>query len=46
MEEDFAAGNYERGALAAIDTTTRLLARHFPAADVNPNELPDKPTVL
>jgi TPM domain len=46
MEKEFAAGNHERGALAAIVETTRLLARHFPAEGVNPNELPDKPTVL
>src|SRR5919197_818873 len=46
MEKEFAAGNYERGAAAAIDATTRLLARHFPAAHVNPNELSDIPTVI
>ena len=46
MEKDFAARNYERGALRAIQEITRLLARHFPAEGVNPNELPDKPTVL
>ena len=34
------------GPLIAIASATKLLATHFPAKGVNPNELPDKPTVL
>jgi uncharacterized membrane protein len=46
METSFRAGRHEQGALEAIEAITRLLARHFPARGVNPNELPDKPAVL
>ena len=46
MERAFKQNQYEAGALDAIQTVTALLARHFPAGAVNPNELPDKPAVL
>ena len=46
MERSFKERHYEAGALAAIETVTAILERHFPARDVNPNELPDKPAVL
>ena len=46
MEAAFSHGQFEQGALAAIDEVTALLARHFPPAGVNPNELPDRPVVL
>ena len=46
METAFSRGQFEQGALAAIDEVTVLLARHFPPAGINPNELPDKPLVL
>ncbi|HYL25144.1 MAG TPA: TPM domain-containing protein [Burkholderiales bacterium] len=46
MERAFKAGQYEHGALEAIAAVTRILAREFPARDVNPNQLPDKPAVL
>lgn len=46
MEAAFRHGQFEQGALAAIDEVTALLARHFPPAGVNPNELADKPVVL
>ena len=46
MERAFKASNYEAGALEAIQAVTAILARHFPAGAVNPNELPDKPAVL
>lgn len=48
MEQAFAAGLPEAGALAAIRDITVLLARHFPARDGEPNtdELPDKPLLL
>jgi uncharacterized membrane protein len=46
MEDEFKAGRFEAGALAAIAEITALLARHFPASGENPNELPDRPIVL
>lgn len=46
METAFRQRQFEQGALAAIDEVTALLARHFPPAGANPNELPDKPAVL
>lgn len=46
MERSFKQNQYEAGALAAIQAVTAILARHFPAGAVNPNELPDKPAVL
>jgi uncharacterized membrane protein len=46
METSFREGKFAEGALAAIERTTALLARHFPPVADNPNELPDKPVVL
>jgi hypothetical protein len=46
MENAFRARRFEAGALEAIDSITRLLARHFPARGENPNELPDRPAML
>lgn len=46
MEEAFRARRFEKGALEGIREITGLLARHFPARGVNPDELPDKPVVL
>ena len=46
MENAFRAGRYAEGALQAVERTTGLLAKHFPARAGNPNELPDKPVVL
>ena len=46
MEQSFKRGQYCEGALQAIESITRLLARHFPPRGRNPNELPDKPVVL
>jgi uncharacterized membrane protein len=46
MEDAFRAGRFEGGAVTAIAEITTLLARHFPALDQNPNELPDGPVVL
>jgi uncharacterized membrane protein len=46
MEEAFRAGRFEDGSLAAIADVTELLARHFPAAGRNADELPDRPIVL
>jgi uncharacterized membrane protein len=46
MEHAFKRGSYEAGAVEAIAAVTEILARHFPARETNPNELPDKPAVL
>jgi hypothetical protein len=46
MEQAFKAGRFTDGSIEAIQAVTAILARHFPAAGVNPNELPDKPAVL
>jgi uncharacterized membrane protein len=46
MEASFRERRFAEGALAAIARITALLATHFPATGANPNELPDKPTVL
>ena len=46
MEEAFQVGRYEHGMLSGIERITALLAQHFPARAVNPNELPDKPVTL
>jgi uncharacterized membrane protein len=46
METAFKARKYETGAISAIQEVTSILAREFPARGANPNELPDKPTLL
>lgn len=47
MQRHFAAGEYERGAIAGVEAITAILARHFPAAGRdNPDELPDRPVLL
>ena len=46
MEQAFKQNRFEAGALEAIQAATAILARHFPAGAVNPNELPDRPAVL
>jgi uncharacterized membrane protein len=46
MEAAFRAGDYRSGALAAIRRAGELLTEHFPAAENNPNELPNQPLVL
>ena len=46
MERAFKAGQFEAGALEALQSVTAILARHFPAHGAHPNELPDKPAVL
>jgi uncharacterized membrane protein len=46
MESAFRAGEFEGGALQGIREITLLLARHYPPAGENPNELPDRPVVL
>lgn len=46
MEIHFREGHFEEGSLVGIQGVTRLLSLHFPAHGRNPNELPDKPTLL
>lgn len=46
MEQAFAAGHFEQGALAGIRAITHLLVRHFPPDDNNPNELSNQPVLL
>jgi hypothetical protein len=46
MEDCFRVNAWRRGALEAIDRTSRLLASHFPARANDRNELPDRPLVL
>lgn len=46
MQSAFAQGRYEEGAILGIEAISDLLAAHFPPADQNTNELPDKPVML
>jgi uncharacterized membrane protein len=46
MQRAFKENRYEAGVLEAIGAVTGVLAKHFPAREANPNELPDKPAVL
>lgn len=45
LRQAFARGEFESGSLAAVDAVSSLLAQHFPADGVNPNELADRPHV-
>jgi uncharacterized membrane protein len=46
MESAFAHGAYRRGALEAIDRSSRLLHIYFPARPDNPNEIADRPILM
>jgi len=47
MQRDFAAGEYEKGALAGVAAIGEILAKHFPAdGSRNLDELPDRPVFL
>lgn len=47
MQQEFAAGRFEAGALSGLASISDLLAQHFPAKPgENPNELPDAPEVV
>jgi uncharacterized membrane protein len=46
MEAEFRAGQFEAGALAGIRRVSALIARHFPPAPNDRNELPDVPVVI
>lgn len=41
----FGAGKFEAGSVEAVQRISAVLARHFPATDNNPDELPDAPIV-
>ena len=47
LRDRFAAGDFEAGAIAAVDAVSAILALHFPAdGSPVPNELPDRPVRL
>ncbi|MEO6922633.1 MAG: TPM domain-containing protein, partial [Bryocella sp.] len=47
MQQHFARGEYEVGAIAGVAAIGKLLALHFPANGLrNPDELPDRPVLL
>jgi uncharacterized membrane protein len=46
MEAEFRAGQFEAGALVGIRRAAALVARHYPPAAGDVNELPDAPVLL
>ena len=46
MRDAFAARRFEDGAVAGLAEIGEVLAAHFPAGERNPDELPNRPTVL
>lgn len=46
LQQAFVAGQYEAGALSAIDEVATELSRHFSPGDVHPDELPNTITLL
>jgi uncharacterized membrane protein len=46
MQQEFARGQFERGAVIGLRAVSDLLAEHFPPSGHRKNELPDKPVVL
>lgn len=46
MQQEFARGQFERGAVIGVRAISDLLATHFPAGGENSNELPNKPVLL
>lgn len=46
MQQEFARGQFERGAVIGVRAISDLLAEHFPPLDEPRNELPDKPVLL
>ncbi|MGR8942002.1 MAG: TPM domain-containing protein [Gammaproteobacteria bacterium] len=46
MQTAFHRGDFRRGALEGIERITRILAAHFPAGEVNPNELSNAPVII
>ena len=46
MQQEFARGQFERGAVLGVRAISDLLVAHFPPSGKGANELPDKPVVL
>jgi len=46
MQRHFAAGRFAEGSIGAVHAVGRLLARHFPAARHDADELPNQPVLL
>jgi uncharacterized membrane protein len=46
MEGDFKLSNYEGGVVNGVQAITQHLATHFPAGEINRNELPDRPVLV
>ena len=46
MQKAFRTGDFRQGSLEGIERITVLLATHFPAGEVNPNELSNKPVIV
>ncbi len=46
MQAAYAKRQFVEGSVAGIEAITRLLELHFPPGVSNPNELPDRPTIL
>lgn len=46
MQQAFATGAFEQGAVLGLEAISDLLALHFPPRGDNPNELPDAPVML
>lgn len=46
MQNAFAAGQFEVGAVSGVAAVAEELIRHFPAAGANPDELPNDVTLL
>jgi hypothetical protein len=46
MQAAFAEGRFEEGVVQGVHALSDLLARHFPRAPDDRNELPDQPLVL
>jgi uncharacterized membrane protein len=46
MQQAFASGHFEAGAVAGVEAISEVLATHFPRATGKANELPDEPVML
>ena len=46
MQRAFAAGRFEQGASLGVAAISDLLAKHYPPAEDDSNELPNEPVVL
>ena len=46
MDARFAAGEFGPGAVAGVNAVADLLARHYPAAGEDRNEIPDRPILM